>query len=78
LYHFRPERRQTGNFSALYPVPPGKPGDFVDNTIRESARRSAGRLMVASPMLAERVKDGKLKIVPAVYNLEDGSVEYLV
>ena len=55
----------------------GQPGDFVDNTIRESARRSAARLTTASPMLADLVKAGKLKIVAARYDLDRGSVEFL-
>jgi len=55
----------------------GKPGDFVDNTVRESARRTAQRLAVASPILSKLVKEGKLKIVAARYDLDDGKVEYL-
>jgi carbonic anhydrase len=55
----------------------GKPGDFLDNAIRESARRSAARLTTASPMLAELVKGGKLKIVAAHYDLDHGNVEFL-
>jgi carbonic anhydrase len=54
-----------------------KSGDFVDNTIRESARRSAARLTTASPMLADLVKAGKLKIVAAHYDLDRGNVEFL-
>jgi len=55
----------------------GKPGDFVDNTVRESARRTATRIATASPILSRLVKDGKLKIVAARYDLDDGKVEYL-
>jgi carbonic anhydrase len=55
----------------------GKPGDFLDNTIRESARRSATRLTAASPMLAELAKGGKLRIVAAHYDLDRGGVEFL-
>ena len=54
-----------------------KPGDFLDNTVRESTRRSAARLTTASPMLAELVKGGKLKIVAAHYDLDRGNVEFL-
>jgi carbonic anhydrase len=54
-----------------------KPGDFVDNAIRESARRSAARLTTASPMLAEMAKGGKLRIVAAHYDLDRGNVEFL-
>jgi carbonic anhydrase len=55
----------------------GKPGDFVDNTVRESARRTAQRLGTASPILSHLVKAGKLKVLAARYDLEDGKVEYL-
>jgi carbonic anhydrase len=55
----------------------GKPGDFVDNAVRESARRTADRLKTASPILSHLVKDGKLKILAARYDLDDGKVEYL-
>ena len=55
----------------------GKPGDFVDNAVRESAKRTAQRLATASPILAKLVKEGKLKIVAARYDLDDGKVEYL-
>ncbi len=54
----------------------GKPGDFVDNTVRESAKRTA-RKLAGSPILAHLLKEGKLKIVAARYDLEDGKVEYL-
>ena len=54
----------------------GKPGDFVDNTVRESAKRTAARL-AASPILSHLVKGEKLKIVAARYDLDDGKVEYL-
>jgi carbonic anhydrase len=53
-----------------------KPGDFVDNTVRESAKRTAARL-AASPILSHLVKGEKLKIVAARYDLDDGKVEYL-
>lgn len=55
----------------------GKTGDFLDNTIRESARRSAARLTTTSPMLAELVRAGKLRIVAAHYDLDRGNVEFL-
>ena len=55
----------------------GKPGDFVDNTLRESARRTAQRIATASPILSPLVKDNKLKIVAARYDLDEGKVEYL-
>jgi carbonic anhydrase len=54
-----------------------KPGDFVDNTVRESARRTAKHLATASPIIADLVKAGKVKVLAARYDLDDGRVEYL-
>lgn len=54
-----------------------KPGDFVDNTVRESARRTAKHLATASPIVANLVKAGKVKVLAARYDLDDGRVEYL-
>lgn len=52
------------------------PGDFLANTIRESALRTAGRLTSASTILSDLVKGGKLKIVAAEYDLETGKVAF--
>jgi carbonic anhydrase len=52
-------------------------GDFVDNAARASARRTALRLTTASKLLAGLVEEGKLKIVPAIYDLKTGVVTYL-
>ncbi len=54
----------------------GQTGNFLDNSIRESAQRTARRL-ASSGMLAELVSAGKLKIIAAHYDLETGKVEYL-
>ena len=55
----------------------GKPGDFVDNAVRESARRTAVRIATQSKIVAGLVKSGKVKVVAARYDLKDGTVEYL-
>jgi carbonic anhydrase len=55
----------------------GKPGDFVDNAVRESARRTAVQIATKSKIVADLVKAGKVKVVAARYDLEDGKVEYL-
>ncbi len=52
-------------------------GDFIDNTAKESARRTARRLTDSSTLLAGLTGDGKLKIVAAIYDLETGRVAYL-
>ncbi len=54
-----------------------KPGDFVENATRQSARRTASRLEAASSVLAGLIKSEKLKIVAAHYDLDNGSVEFL-
>src|SRR5665811_1241254 len=53
------------------------PGDFVNNTATESAKRTAGRLNAASTVLAGLAGAGKLKIVAAIYDLETGVVTYI-
>jgi len=55
----------------------GKLGDFIDNTVRESAKRTAQRLATASPILSHLINEKKLKIVAARYDLAEGKVEYL-
>jgi len=53
------------------------PGDFVDNTARESAKRTAGRLTAASTVIAGLAGAGKLKVAAAIYDLGTGVVTYL-
>ncbi|TPK83861.1 carbonic anhydrase [Mesorhizobium sp. B2-4-13] len=52
-------------------------GDFVDNTAKESPRRTARRLAASSKVLAGLIKAGKLKIVAAIYDLQTGAVTYI-
>jgi carbonic anhydrase len=52
-------------------------GDFVDNAAKASARRTAARLTETSALLADLAAAGKLKIVPAIYDLKSGAVSYL-
>ncbi len=56
----------------------GQPGDFFDNSIRESAQRTARRLAASSNVLAGLVSSGKLKIIAGYYDIESGRVDYLV
>ena len=53
------------------------PGDFVNNTAKASARRTAARLTAASTLIAGLAGAGKVKIVPAIYDLKTGVVTYL-
>jgi carbonic anhydrase len=54
-----------------------QPGDFVDNTVRESAKRTAVQVATKSKIVADLIKSGKVKVVAARYDLEDGKVDYL-
>ena len=54
----------------------GQPGDLLDNAVKENARRGA-RTLRGNHEFAERIRDGKLKIVAARYDLDDGKVELL-
>jgi carbonic anhydrase len=49
-------------------------GDKVDAAISEHARRMAARLPAESPVLAAAVTTGKLRIVGARYDLDEGRV----
>ena len=55
----------------------GKEGDYVDNTAKGSAQRTAERLPAASGLISGLVGGGKLKIVAAIYDLKTGAVTYL-
>ncbi|OYU44224.1 MAG: carbonic anhydrase [Burkholderiales bacterium PBB4] len=53
----------------------GKPGDYVENTVRESAKRTAMKI-AASPIVADLIKKGKVKVMAGRYDLDDGKVEF--
>lgn len=55
----------------------GKPGDHVDNTVRESALRTAHRVTTKSPIVSALVKKSKVKVVAAYYDLDTGLVSFL-
>jgi carbonic anhydrase len=54
-----------------------EPGDFIDNTVRESARRTAARITAKSAIVHHLVHEDKVKVVAARYDLETGVVEFL-
>ena len=54
----------------------GRPGDFVDNAIRENAVRTAKKIATESPLIAELVAKGKVKVVAGRYDLDEGRVEF--
>ncbi len=55
----------------------GKPGDFVDNAIRESARLTARKIATKSKIVEDLVEHGKVKVVYARYDLNSGVVDFL-
>jgi carbonic anhydrase len=55
----------------------GKPGDFVDNAVRESALRTAKKISAKSRIVSHLVKANKVKVVAARYDLDNGRVEFL-
>ena len=55
----------------------GMDGNFADNAAAESARMTAEQLRSAQPVLSGLVEAGKLKVVPAMYNLESGEISLL-
>jgi carbonic anhydrase len=51
-------------------------GTLLDNSIVSNAKRVANRLVTQSSVLQESVRGGKLKVVPARYDLDDGDVDF--
>jgi len=56
----------------------GQPGNWVENTVRESARRTAAKIATESPVISGLVRLGKVKVVAGRYDLDDGKVEFFV
>jgi len=53
----------------------GKPGDQLDNAIRQNVIDNVAKLKSATPILNSAVEKGKLKVVGGIYRLRDGRVE---
>jgi carbonic anhydrase len=53
------------------------PGDPVENAVRANIQAQAGQLTQRSELIAEQVHAGKLRIVGARYDLDDGRVTVL-
>ncbi len=51
------------------------PGDPLDNAIRANVQDIAARLRTTSPVLAEAIKAGRLKVKGAVFSLKTGRVD---
>jgi len=52
------------------------PTDLQDAAIHQNVRDIAGRLKVADGVLAERIEEGRLKVVSACYDLATGVVSF--
>jgi carbonic anhydrase len=52
------------------------PADLQDAAIRQNVRDTAARLKIADGVLAERLDEGRLKIVSATYDLSTGQVTF--
>jgi carbonic anhydrase len=52
----------------------GQPGDPLDNAIRANVQEGVRRLKTFDPVLAPELKQGRLKIVGALYELRTGAV----
>lgn len=69
-----------GQISALYaPIRPAvdRAGADLDAAIKANAQIQAGLLETASPVIAGLIKQGKMKVVPAFYDIADGKVVQL-
>ncbi len=53
------------------------PGDPLLNAVQGNARRMARLLKATEPILSAAVAAGKLRIMPAYYDFEEGLVEFL-
>jgi carbonic anhydrase len=51
--------------------------NLVDNAVCESAKRTAVQIGAESRLVAELIEAGKVKVVAARYDLDEGRVEYL-
>jgi carbonic anhydrase len=53
----------------------GQPGDLLQNSILSNVRMGVNKLNGSVPVIADMVKEGKLKIVGANYDLKTGEVK---
>ena len=53
------------------------PHDILDAAIRENINMQVEQLKNLEPVLAKRVREGSIKIVGALYDLQTGAIEFL-
>ena len=57
----------------------GAKGDeLLDAAVRENVRRVVTRIRNSEPVMMNPIRDGKVKVVGARYDLDDGSVDFFV
>lgn len=54
-----------------------KPGDPLDNAIRQNVIDNVAKLKTAGPILSSAVEQRKLKVVGGIYRLRDGRVDMI-
>ena len=55
----------------------GKSGDLLENCVRSNVEMVAARLKSSKPILSHLVEEGRLEIVGAYYDLDDGIVQFM-
>ncbi|WP_105381725.1 carbonic anhydrase [Neorhizobium alkalisoli] len=50
---------------------------FIDNTVHANAVNGAERILAESEIVSRLVAEGKVKVVPAYYDLDSGAVEFM-
>ena len=55
----------------------GRPGDPLDNAIRQNVIDNVAKLKSATPILGAAVEQGKLKVVGGIYRLSNGKTEMI-
>jgi carbonic anhydrase len=55
----------------------GRPGDPLDNAIRQNVIDNVAKLKSATPILNAAVEQGKLRVVGGIYRLKTGKVEII-
>jgi carbonic anhydrase len=55
----------------------GRPGDPLDNAIRQNVIANVAKLKSATPILGAAVEQGKLKVVGGIYRLGNGKTEMI-
>lgn len=54
-----------------------RPGDLLDASVRANVSRTVGRLrQFSEPMVLDRLRQRKLRVVGARYDLDDGTVDF--